>query len=108
MILSFYEELKRVYSNRVTIIYEHINDESLYLHSIISTRRREGNADEALNDFLEEFKTKNVYVFSSSELGFDKAILDKWYEKLGFMEAKNSNQIPYNITHVKRAIKKAF
>lgn len=99
--LSFYEESKRVYSNSVSITYEKINDEDLYIHSVISTLKRDGRGTVALKQFLNEFKVYNIYILSSSELGTSNEILDKWYEKLGFEKVVNSSSIPYNITHCK-------
>jgi hypothetical protein len=100
MVLTFFEEIERVYSNGVTIKYERLNENDIFLHTIKSNIRMQGNATTALKAFLDEFKTFNIYIFSSSELGTDKNILDKWYEKLGFIKTKNQKHIPYNITHI--------
>lgn len=97
--LSLHEEIKRVYNNLVTIQYE-IDGGDIYIHSIISIMKRQGNATEALKEFLEEFKGYDIYIFSSSELGTDKSILDKWYETFGFIKCNKKNLL-YNVTHVK-------
>jgi hypothetical protein len=101
MNLSWNEEIKRTYDNGVTIVYEDLGNNSIYIHSIFSLIKRQGNANITLNAFLDEFKTKNIFLFSSSELGTDKQTLDTWYEKFGFIKTENRNSIPYNVTHVK-------
>lgn len=41
--LSFYEEIKRVYNNLMTIQYE-IDGDDIYLNSIVLVMKRQGNA----------------------------------------------------------------
>lgn len=101
MTLSYHETIKRTYSNNVTIIYEIIDNDNIYIHSIESFIKQLGNGTNALNSFIVKFDKFNIYVFSSSELGTDKEILDRWYEKLNFKRINNLDNIPYNITHVK-------
>lgn len=102
MELSYYEKIERHYSNGVLIIYENIDVENLYIHTITSLCPKQGNATMALNAFLNEFKKENIYIFSTSELGTSKEVLNKWYEKMGFIRVNNLIHIPYNITHLKQ------
>ena len=96
--MKFYEKITRLYSNNVSIIYE-IIDNNIYIHSIISLNRKRGFASDALREFINDFKDKNIYLYASSELGTDIDILNAWYEKIGFIKYKNISFIPYNITH---------
>jgi hypothetical protein len=105
MSLSWCEEIKRLYNNGVTIIYEIIDKDNIYLHSINSICKKKGYGTETLNNFIKEFEEKNIYIFSSSELGTDRELLNNWYEKLGFIRTENLDHIPYNITHFKKYTK---
>ena len=100
--MNWHEEIRRGYDNGVAITYESIDEENLYIHSITSMNKMNGIGTETFINFLNEFKGKNIYIFSSDELGTDKKILDKWYKKLGFIVCSNDiGGIPYNCTHVK-------
>lgn len=101
---QYYEEITRHYSNGVKITYEKIDDNNLYISTIInSSIKRNGCATESLKTLIDENSNKNIYIFASSELGINYKILNKWYEKIGFVKASNISNIPYNITHVLKA-----
>ena len=101
--LTYYEIIKRTYNNVVTIEYEYLNEHNVYIHSIVSpVIKREGRGTEALQEFLQEFEKYNIYLYSSDECRTDKAILDKWYEKNGFVKC-NNHLLKYNVTHWKKA-----
>jgi hypothetical protein len=98
--MKFYEEITRTYENGVKIKYEVIEFDTIYIHSITSMSCKNGNGTESMKLFLEEFKNKNIYLFSTNELGVDKKVLDVWYEKLGFIK-NETDVLPYNVTHCK-------
>ncbi len=97
--MNFYEKIIRQYSNRVSIMYEVIDENNIYINSILSVHKRKGYANDSMRQFINEHKDKNIFLFSSSELGTDRSILDKWYKHLGFEEHENVDYIPYNVTH---------
>lgn len=97
--MYFTEEITRRYSNMVKIVYEIIDEHRVYIHSIISNNQQQGNGTQALQSFIEEYSNREIYLYSSNELGVEKNILDDWYCKLGF-EQCNRTDLPYNVTHV--------
>lgn len=97
--MKFREECLRIYDNMVTIKYEKIGSDKIYIHSITSLNKKQGNATKSLEHFITEFSGYDIYLYSSAELGTEKDILDRWYSKLGFKKC-NRNDLPYNITHV--------
>ena len=98
--LKYHEERVRKYSNLVTITYECIEDAVIYINSIRSEIPNRGNGTQAMKKFLDEHKKYDIYIFSSSELGTSKEVLDKWYESLGFMKCDRKD-LKYNVTHMK-------
>ena len=82
--MKYIEKIKRTYENRVSIEYEYINENTIYIRNITSSFKKEGNGTKALKNFLNEFKMCNIYLCASDEHGTDKNILFKWYEKMGF------------------------
>lgn len=98
--MDFYEEVTRVYDKGVKIVYENIGFEIIYIHSIISNFPKRKYGTVAMESFLEEFKSKDIYIFSTDELGVKREVLDSWYERLGFIK-DNNKELPYNVTHCK-------
>lgn len=96
--MEFNERIARSYSNGVSIIYEVIND-NIYIHSILSLIKRKGFANDALREFINEFKDHNIFLFANSDFGMDISILNEWYEKLGFVIHNCVDYIPYKISH---------
>lgn len=98
--MNFYEEITRRYVNGFVIKYEVLNSDNIYIHSVYSRNCKRGKGTESMRMFLEEFSNKNIYLFSTDEMGTEKSILDKWYERLGFKLSKEDS-LPYNVTHCK-------
>lgn len=98
--MIYIEKITRTYENRVIIEYEYVNAEIIYIRSIKSSFKREGNATKALQNFLSEFKEYTIYLCATDEHGTKREVLDRWYEKMGF---DTCNKIINNIcmTHVK-------
>ncbi|NFH01595.1 hypothetical protein FC831_15230 [Clostridium botulinum] len=97
--MNYYEEIVRHYSNGVKIVYEILDNENIYISSIISINKKQGRATESLNVFIKDFKDYNLFIFATNELGTNREILYKWYKRLGFKEYNNIDYIPYNVTH---------
>ena len=78
------EKVIRTYENMVVIEYEYIDTSNIYICSIKSSFKQEGNGTEALQDFITEFKNYNIYLCATGEHGTNKDILYRWYAKMGF------------------------
>lgn len=98
--MKCFEIIKRTYENAVYIEYEKLNDKDIYIHSIFSTIKHEGNGTSALKEFLKEFQKFNIYLYATGENGTNQQILNKWYEQNGFTKCNKTHGI-YNVTHCK-------
>lgn len=101
--LTYYEKVKRVYLNGVTVEYEKFSETDIYIHSIHSQLKHQGRGTDALKHFLQENNNCDIYLFASSEHGTDVEMLNKWYKKLGFECCRKKLHIAYNVTHCRCA-----
>jgi ribosomal protein S18 acetylase RimI-like enzyme len=95
--------ISRKYSDNTFLVYKKWDTENIYIKLIHSVHPGRGIARKHLIDFLNHYKSKNVYIYVSDELGADIKTLRKFYENLGFNSTEKHEVNGERINYIKKA-----
>ena len=92
--MKYTEVISRIYDSLAIIEYEKVNNEMILIHNIKSSSASASTEQDALEDFVKEFKTYDILVDITRLAGHRKSIV----EHVGFIAIFDGN-LPIFATH---------
>lgn len=93
-VMKYTEVISRIYNSLAIIEYEKVNREMVLIHNIKSSSESASAEQEALEDFVKEFKAYDILVDITRLAGHRKSIV----EHVGFIAIFDGN-LPVFATH---------
>lgn len=94
IVMKYTEVISRIYDSLAIIEYEKINKEMILIHNIKSSSASANTEQEALEDFVKEFCTYDIFIDITRLAGHRKSIV----EHVGFVAIFDGN-LPVFATH---------